>query len=139
GRPDGTPPVGVHVAPPSSDASRDSRRAVRRATSAAPGETLSVPDTSVEGNTEYGGAQRLQELLRTDTDLEVTLHEDFSWWLPEDTEATGDIAMSLQRANEAIQPTVRLGSGMYWVDAGSKAHLRWVRTEPETRLLQAMA
>src|SRR5699024_3547902 len=138
-RSDGTAFVGLQVQTHSSDVSRDIGRAVRWATSAAPGETLSVPDTSVEGNTDYGGPQRLQELLRTDTELEVTLHEDFSWWLPEDTEATGDIAMSLQRANEAIQPTVRLGSGMYWVDAGSKAHLRWVRTEPENQLLQAMA
>ena len=138
-RSDGAAFVGLQVQTHSSDVSRDIGRAVRWATSADPGDTLSVPDTSVEGNTEYAGSQRLQELLAVGAELEVTLHEDFSWWLPEDTEATGDIAMSLERANEAIQPTVRLGSGMYWVDAGSKAHLRWVRTEPENRLLQAMA
>jgi hypothetical protein len=27
----------------------------------------------------------------------------------------------------------------YWVDAGEKAHLRWVRPEPEDRLLAALA
>ena len=27
----------------------------------------------------------------------------------------------------------------YWVDAGQKAHLRWVRPEPEEELLTAMA
>lgn len=138
-RSDGTAFVGMQVQTHSSDVSRDLGRAVRWAVTAEPGDTLSVPDTSVDGNVEYAGPQRLQDLLHADAELAVTLHEDFSWWLPEDTEASGDVAMSLQRANEAIQPTERLGTGMYWVDAGSKAHLRWVRTEPENRLLQAMA
>lgn len=138
-RSDGTAFVGMQVQTHSSDVSRDLGRAVRWAATAEPGDTLSVPDTSVDGNVEYAGPQRLQDLLHADAELAITLHEDFSWWLPEETEASGDVAMSLQRANEAIQPTVRLGTGMYWVDAGSKAHLRWVRTEPENRLLQAMA
>lgn len=138
-RSDGEAFVGLQVQTHSSDVSRDIGRSVRWAATAEPGDTLSVPDTSLDGNVEYPGAQRLRELVRADAELGITLHEDFSWWLPEGTEASGDVAMSLQRANEAIQPTVRLGTGMYWVDAGSKAHLRWVRTEPENLLLQAMA
>src|SRR5699024_4767055 len=138
-RSDGEAFVGLQVQTHSSDVSRDIGRAVRWATSAAPGDTLAVPDTAVDSTVSYAGPQRLQELLRADAELEITLHEDFSWWLPEGTEATGDIAMSLERANDAIQPTVRLGKGMYWVDAASKAHLRWVRNDPENRLLQAMA
>src|SRR5205807_7138112 len=51
----------------------------------------------------------------------------------------GEVKLSLERANEAIMPTERLGPGSYWVLAGEKAHLRWVRPEPENKLLQALA
>jgi hypothetical protein len=48
----------------------------------------------------------------------------------------------LEHANEAILPTVRL-SGLdaaYWVRPGNeRAHLRWVRPEPEEQLLDALA
>ena len=138
-RSDGEVFIGLQVQTHSSDVSRDLGRSLRWALRAEPGDVLSVPDTSVEGSTHYDGGDRLQEMVDADAGLDVTLHDDFSWWLPEDTEASGEIAMSLQRANEAIRPTERLGPGMYWVDAGERAHLRWVRSEPEGRLLQAMA
>ena len=138
-RSDGEVFVGMQVQTHSSDVSRDIGRSLCWARSAEPGDVLSVPDTSVEGSRDYGGWQRLQDMVLPDAELDVTLHEDFSWWLPDDADAGGEIAMSLERANEAIRPSVRLGRGMYWVDAGEKAHLRWVRTEQENRLLQAMA
>ena len=56
-----------------------------------------------------------------------------------DTEPTGDVALSLERANSAILPTERIGPAAYWVDTGEKAHLRWVRPEPEEQLLAALA
>lgn len=138
-RSDGEVFLGLQVQTHSSDVSRDLGRSLRWALDAEPGDVLSVPDTSVAGKVEYAGGQRLQDLVRAEADLEVTLHKDFSFWLAQDDEASGEIAMSLERANEAIRPTERLGRGMYWVDAGAKAHLRWVRTEQEGRLLQAMA
>jgi hypothetical protein len=102
---------------------------------AKPGAVLTVPDTTTPG----GEGERLQDLLVADAELDVTVHENFDWWLPEDADADGDAKLSLDRANEAIMPTERLGPGSYWVLAGEKAHLRWVRPEPENRLLQALA
>jgi hypothetical protein len=134
-RADGEVFVGLQVQTHSSDISRDLGRSLRWALEAKAGDVLSVPDTT----SPPGERQRLQDLLVLDAELEVTLHSDFSWWLPEDTEPTGDVQLSLDRANEAIMPTERLGPGSYWVLAGEKAHLRWVRPEPENRLLQAMA
>ncbi|WP_158888468.1 DUF5926 family protein [Amycolatopsis anabasis] len=134
-RTDGEVFVGMQVQTRSSDISRDLGRSVCWALEAKPGDVLSAPDTTsppAEG-------ERLQDLLVAGAELDVTLHADFSWWLPEDTEASGDVAMSLERANAAIMPTERLGQGAYWVDAGEKAHLRWVRREPENLLLQALA
>ena len=49
------------------------------------------------------------------------------------------MALSLERANQAIMPTERIGPAAYWVDAGDRAHLRWVRAEPEEKLLYALA
>ena len=48
----------------------------------------------------------------------------------------------LEHANEAILPTVRLAGleAAYWVRPGNeRAHLRWVRPEPEEKLLDALA
>jgi hypothetical protein len=59
--------------------------------------------------------------------------------MPEDADTGGDVALSLERANEAIMPTERIGPAAYWVDAGDKAHLRWVRPEAEEKLLAALA
>ena len=134
-RGDGEVFLGLQVQTRSSDISRDLGRSLRWALEAKPGDVLPVPDTT----TAPGEGERLQDLLVADADLDVTLHENFDWWLPEDTEADGDVKLSLERANEAIMPTERLAPGSYWVLAGEKAHLRWVRPEPENALLQALA
>lgn len=133
--------VGLQVQTRSGDISRDLARAVQWALEAEPGSSLPVvgTDTAAAGTI----PTRMQDLLITDAELDVHLHKDFSWWLPEDTEPDSDAALSLERANAAIKPTERLdGEGVrsaYWVDAGDKAHLRWVRPEPEERLLAALA
>jgi hypothetical protein len=134
-RSDGEIFVGLQVQIRSSDISRDLGRSLRWALAAEPGDVLSVPDTTTPPAT----GERLQDLLVPDAELDVTLHSNFDWWLPADTEPTGEVKLSLDRANEAIMPSERLGAGSYWVLAGEKAHLRWVRPEPENRLLQALA
>ncbi|AOS60934.1 DUF5926 family protein [Actinoalloteichus hymeniacidonis] len=130
--------VGLQVQTRSGDLSRDVARSVLWAAQAKPGDVLPVvgPDDDPAG-------PRLQDILVADAPLDVQLHADFGWWIPEGTEASAEVSVSLERANEAIMPTERLnGPGIqaaYWVDAGEKAHLRWVRPEPEEKLLAAMA
>ncbi|OLT39025.1 preprotein translocase subunit SecA [Saccharomonospora sp. CUA-673] len=134
-RGDGEIYIGLQVQTRSGDISRDLGRALLWALDAEPGAVLSVPDTTSPSQP----GERLQDLLEADTPLDVEVHEDFSWWLPEGEEPTGEVAMSLQRANEAIMPTERLSPGAYWVLAGEKAHLRWVWPAEENRLMQALA
>lgn len=137
-RGDGTAFVGLQVQTRSGDVSRDLARAIRWAQQAEDGAALPVvgPDNDAD-------QRRLQDLLITDAPLDAVLHKDFAWWMPEGTEATGEVALSLERANAAIMPTERLTAdgvdAAYWVDAGDKAHLRWVRPEPEETLLAALA
>jgi hypothetical protein len=137
-RPDGAALVGMQVLARSGDLSRDLGRAVSWALTAEPGSVLPVVSTTAEGE-----QTRLPELLSADTPLEVTLYPDFAWWIPGDQPPTEETAAALQRANEAIMPTETVtGAGVdaaYWVDAGDKAHLRWVRPEPEEQLLAALA
>ncbi|HWD05039.1 MAG TPA: DUF5926 family protein [Amycolatopsis sp.] len=136
-RSDGQRYVGLQVQTRSSDISRDVGRSLRWVLAAKPGAVLSVPDTTPPAGPDEHN--RLQDLLDPTAELDVQLHSDFGWWLPEDADASGDVAVSLERANAAIMPTERLGTGVYWVLAGEKAHLRWVRPEPENLLLQALA
>ncbi len=140
-RSDGRAFVGMQVQVHSNDPSRDVARSIRWALTAQPGDVLSVlpPDEQ-----EPDEAERLADLIDPAVALTPELHADFTWWLPADNpEPTGEVALSLERANAAILPTDRLrGAGVtaaYWVDAGQKAHLRWVRPEPEEQLLAAMA
>jgi hypothetical protein len=136
-RSDGTGMVGMQMQTRSGDVSRDVASAVQWALTAEPGGMLPTvgPDT--------GDATRLQDLIDADAPLQVTLHDDFSWWLIGDESPAGDVALSLERANSAIMPTVRIDAegveAAYWVDARGKAHLRWVRPEPEEQLLAALA
>jgi len=136
-RSDGRRYLGLQVQTRSSDISRDLGRSLKWLLDAKEGDVLGVPDTTTPPEADEHA--RLQDLLTPGAELDVTLHTDFAWWLPEDADATGDVAVSLERANAAIMPTERLGSGAYWVLAGEKAHLRWVRPEPENLLLQALA
>jgi hypothetical protein len=137
-RSDGAAFVGLQVQTHSLDVGRDLVRAVRWALTAEPGDVLTVlgPDSD-----EPEKAEKLTELLATDAELTPELHADFSWWMPADAEPSGEVALSLERANAAILPTDRLRgvTAAYWVDAGERAHLRWVRPEPEEQLLAALA
>ncbi|GAA0224007.1 DUF5926 family protein [Saccharothrix mutabilis subsp. mutabilis] len=137
-RADGTAFVGLQVQTRSGDLSRDLARAVQWALTAETGEAL--PVVGVDDGSNPG---RLQDLLDVDATITPELHKDFAWWMPPDHEPTGDVALSLERANAAILPTERVDApgvhAAYWVDAGDKAHLRWVRPEPEEKLLAALA
>ena len=69
------------------------------------------------------------------------MHDDFGFWL-EGTGAGPEAQAMLEQANQAILPTVRLEGldAAYWVRPGDeRAHLRWVRPEPEEKLLDALA
>lgn len=130
--------LGLQVQTRSGDLSADLARALRWALDAEPGTSLPVVGPALAGE-----LVRLQDLLDTDATLDMTVHQDFAWWVPpaaDGAEPTAEVTAMLERANSVIMPTEAIGSdGAYWVDTGSKAHLRWVRSEPETELTAALA
>ncbi|MGH3876111.1 MAG: DUF5926 family protein [Actinophytocola sp.] len=135
-RADGTALIGMQVQTRSSDVSRDMARALRWALEAEAGAVLPVVGPETDESAER---ERWQDMVDVDQVLEPEVHKDFSWWMPEGEEPVGEVALSLERANAAIMPTERIGPAAYWVEAGDRCHLRWVRPEPEEQLLLAMA
>ena len=132
-RADGSILLGLQVQTHSGDLSRDLGAALEWALQAGPSSVLSVVGPATAGN-------RLQDLI-VDDDLDVTVHDTFQWWLEEAAEPGSEVALTLERANAAILPTAKIAGlpGAYWVDAGAKAHLRWVRREEESTLMAGLA
>ncbi|MFT4201169.1 DUF5926 family protein [Gordonia sp. (in: high G+C Gram-positive bacteria)] len=86
----------------------------------------------------------LADLLDVKAPLDITVYEDFSWWYAPGAKLDPAVQEMLQRASATIQPTTRMSpkSGIgapWWVNAGDKAHLRWVRPEHEDDLMTALA
>jgi len=140
-RPDGTVLLGMQVQTRSGDLSADLAKALRWAQDAEPGSALSVVGPGIGGE-----LVRIQDFMDPAAALDLTLHPDFGWWIPpseDGSEPAPDVAASLERANAVIMPTEPVVAegvrAAYWVDTGSKAHLRWVRPEPEEELIAALA
>ncbi|GEE00462.1 hypothetical protein nbrc107696_09080 [Gordonia spumicola] len=102
---------------------------------------------SAKAGDTYAGAPadaQLTEILDPTATLEVIVYENFDWWFTEGVDVDPQVKAMLERANETILPTARLhpASGVgapWWVDAGERAHLRWVRPEDEETLMNALA
>ncbi len=129
--------LGVQMQTSSDDVSRDIGTALAAALEAPAGAPVDPGPIGAAGS----AGPRLQELLDLTAQLDVTVHDDFGFWL-EGTEPGAAAKAGLEHANEAILPTVRLPGldAAYWVRPGNeRAHLRWVRPEPEEALLDALA
>ncbi|GAA4795081.1 preprotein translocase subunit SecA [Corynebacterium canis] len=127
--------VALQVRNHSNNPARDLAYVLNWALNAAPGSTL---DSAVAD----GNQPEIASLLG-DVTLEITEYQDFFWWLPEDTELTPEMAQSLRTANNSVMPSFPIpnddAGSAWWIDAGEKAHIRWVRTDDEEPLLRALA
>ena len=132
-KPDGRVFIGLQRHQQSGDVSRDLAEALLCALRTEPGGQVSVPPLP-------GPGPRLQDIL-VDGPLEITMHDGFEFWL--DPGATDDpnVQASLERANAAIYPTVRLAAARaaYWCQVPEKAHVRWVLPDDEDTALDALS
>jgi hypothetical protein len=129
--------LGAQLQNASDDVSRDLGTALAAALEAPTGAPVDPGPIGGAGS----AGPRLQEILDVSAPFEVTVHDDFGFWL-EGSEPNPAAQAGLEHANEAILPTVRLAGleAAYWVRPGDeRAHLRWVRPEPEEKLLDALA
>ncbi|TCB92721.1 topoisomerase II [Micromonospora zingiberis] len=132
-RQDGQVFVGLQRHQQSGDISRDLAESLLCALRTEPGAPVAVPPLP-------GPGPRLQDIL-VDGPLEITLHEGFEFWLVPEAVEDPTVQASLERANAAIYPTVRLAAARaaYWCQVPEKAHVRWVLPEDEEAALDALA
>ncbi|GAB2463264.1 DUF5926 family protein [Xylanimonas ulmi] len=130
-RPDGTLLLAVQGALSSGDLSRDLAGALLEAIDAEPG-------TAIVATPSHG--PRLQDILDPTVPFEVTVRDDYEFWVDATAERTAEIDASLAEAAEATIPTVRLTSveHAYWCRM-SREFLRWARTEDEDAVVDALA
>jgi hypothetical protein len=133
-RADGSILLALQVNVGSGDASRDLANALLAALVAEPGEPVPMGRVTPD-------SPRLQDLIDAKTPLDITVHENFEFWIEEDVEVTDDVRASLDRAGAYASPTSRLlgVAAAYWTQIGEKEHLRWVMPHPEEKLLDALA
>lgn len=139
-REDATILLGLQLVASSDDVSRDIGTALQAALAAEPGQPVNPGPIGGAGS----AGPRLQELL-SDAPLEITVHNDYGYWLgmdADDEPVDASLAGLLDQANAAVIPSVRMpgAEAAYWCRPDdAKAHLRWVMTHPEERLLDALA
>jgi hypothetical protein len=133
-RDDGSVLIGLQNDTASGDISRDLADTLQRALAAEPG-------TPVQGRRAPADGPRLQDLLDPEGEFEPVVRTGFEFWVPDTENATPEVTASLERANSAAIPTVKLSGvdAAYWCETPDKNHLRWVMPHPEERLLDALA
>lgn len=133
-RDDGSVLIGLQNDTSSGDISRDLADTLQRALDAAPGRP-------VQGRRAPADGPRLQDLLDPEAAFEPVVHSGFEFWVPDSENATPEVTASLERANAAAIPTVKLAGvdAAYWCETPEKNHLRWVMPHPEEQLLDALA
>lgn len=125
--------VALQTTTGSGDPSRDAADALLRALESEVG--TPIPPVGLPGP-----GPRLQDLL-ADVPLQVTVQDNFEYWMAAEALEADGVRESLDRANARVMPTVRLTSveAAYWIDMGDKTFLRWVLPYEEEALLTAFA
>jgi hypothetical protein len=133
-RDDGSVLLGLQNDTASGDISRDLADTLQRALAADPGTPVQARRAPAEG-------PRLQDLLDPEGTFEPVVHPGFEFWVPEAENAAPEVTASLERANAAAIPTVKLQGvdAAYWCETPDKNHLRWVMPYPEEQLLDGLA
>ncbi|NUR25671.1 MAG: topoisomerase II [Catenulispora sp.] len=132
-KPDGRILLGLQRHVQSGDPNRDLTVALLNALETAPGSPVGVPALPGQG-------ERLADVL-ADAPLDITMHETFGFWLDEDQGDDPNVAASMESANAAIAPTVKMtaAKAAYWTRMGEKSHVRWVLPDGETEALNALS
>src|SRR5699024_10793005 len=124
---------GIQAIFPAGPLSRGIGRALNQALASEPG----TPVTAVRLDQD---SPRLQQLLDLDRGLEIAVHYSLELRIDPGAERSREVEQSITQANESIMPTMAI-EGLphaYWVDAGSKEHLRWVLDADEDAVNDAV-
>ncbi len=131
-REDGELLVAAQLVTQSGDASRDLAAAIIEALELEPGEAMPTLDLPEPG-------PRLQDVV-VDEPLELTLHEDFSFWVGDEEAARPEVAEAIEQTRENIVPTAKVDGvdGAFWCRM-THEFVRWVRPEDQDAVLDGLA
>lgn len=134
-RVDGAAMIALQTVQSGSDPSRDVAQALLGVLAAEPG----TPVTGLPAAT--ADTPRLQDLLDLAASFEVTVHEDFAFWVAPNATLEAEARASLDEANAAIIPTVKLpgAPSAYWCRVGERTHVRWMLGDDEDAATDALA
>ena len=128
--------VGLQAQVHGPDVAADLAYAIDWIARAGTGETLAAAHPTDE-------TPALRDVIDSGAPLDIEVHKDFGWWIAEGVAVAPEIAQAVENANSVMMPSERVAAdgveAAWWVDAGDKAHIRWVRPEDEDRLFDALA
>lgn len=124
--------VAVQTVTNSGDASRDLAALIIDALELEPGQAMSSAPLPEPG-------PRLDDVL-IDAELDITLYDDFSYWVDEEERQREDIQRAVEQTRSQVVPSAKVEgiTGAYWCRM-SREFVRWIRTEDEDRVLDALA
>lgn len=124
--------VAIQTVTGSGDASRDLAALIIDALELEPGEAIQSAPLPEPG-------PRIPDVL-LDEELELTLYEDFSYWVSEEEKEREDVKQAVEQTRENVSPTVAVDGvrGAYWVRMTNE-FIRWIRTEDQDRVLDGLA
>lgn len=127
--------VGLQSGGGTGDLSRDLAEALLAAAALEAGQPLEHAPKAT------AASPRLQDLIADSAEpLRAQVHEGFEFWVDADQlDAEGQA--SLDRANEAAAPTVRVveDQSAFWCRIGDRTYVRWVLPHDENRATDALA
>lgn len=124
--------VAVQTVTSSGDASRDLAALIIDALELEPGDAIQSAELPEPG-------PRLPDVI-VDEKLELTLYEDFAYWMSEEEKDRDDVKQAIEQTRENVSPTrpVEGVPGAYWVRMTNE-FIRWIRTEDQDRVLDGLA
>lgn len=124
--------VAVQTVTGSGDASRDLAAVIIDALELEPGAAIQSAELAEPG-------PRLQDVLEN-TELELILYEDFSYWMSEEEKDREDVRQAIDQTRENVTPSASIEGvrGAYWCRMTSE-FVRWIRTEDQDRVLDGLA
>lgn len=124
--------VAVQTVTSSGDASRDLAALIIDALELEPGDAIQSAELPEPG-------PRLPDVI-VDEELELTLYEDFAYWMSEEEKDRDDVKQAIEQTRENVSPTspVEGVPGAYWVRMTNE-FIRWIRTEDQDRVLDGLA
>lgn len=125
--------VAVQAVTSSGDASRDIADRLLAALELEPGESISHAELPVPG-------PRLQDVLDPASAGTLEIRDSYEYWLDEEDAKDPNVQMAIQQTSDQMVPTAQVTGvkGAYWCRM-QREFLRWVRPEPEEKVLDGLA